>query len=196
MPLPHLIVLATLFSLGFLFYSQNGTNIETKKLILLISLIAFLTFLFIAATYAPSTYIEKSPPAPRTRVISRFILTFGLGSIGVLIGYYFGQIFRWRWLEGLVIIVLLGAYIYGARSILISAEKISLYSERAVMWDERDMLIKQSQQQGVMEVNVRGIDGLPVGGIRDFKEKQGVGFWINQCAARYYGVDGIYATLP
>jgi hypothetical protein len=91
---------------------------------------------------------------------------------------------------------LLGTYAYGARSILISAQKISLYSERAVQWDEREALIKQSKADGVLEVNVRGIDGLPVGGIRDFKEDKGVGFWINQCAARYYGVDNIYATLP
>ena len=196
MPLPQLFVLATLFSLGFLFYSQNGKNIEPRNLLMLFLFIALLTFLSVAATYAPSAYIEKSPPAPRTRIISRFILTLGAGTIALLVGTYFRQLFSWRWLDGLVIIVLLGAYAYGARSILISAEKISLYSERAALWDERDALIQHSKAEGIMEVNVRGIDGLPVGGIRDFKEKRGVGFWINQCAARYYGVDTIYATLP
>lgn len=196
MPLPHLAVSATLFLLGILFYQQNGRKMEGRQLLLLLIFIAFLTFLFVAATYAPSAYIEKSPPAPRTRVISRFILTLGVGLIAALMGMYFRQLLRWRWLEGAAIILLLGTYAYAARSILITAEKISLYSERAAQWDERDMLIQQAQQQGIMEVNVRGIDGLPVGGIRDFKEKRGVGFWINQCAARYYGVDDIYATLP
>lgn len=196
MPLPHLAVLATLFLLGFLFYRQNGRNMEGRQLVLLVLLIAFLTFLFVAATYAPSAYIEKSPPAPRTRVISRFILTLGVGMIALLIGYYFRQLFSWPWLEGFAIILLLVTYAYGARSVLITSEKISLYSGRAAQWDERDALIKQSMDDGIMEVNVRGIDGLPVGGIRDFKEDRGVGFWINQCAARYYGVDGIYATLP
>ncbi|MEO8355743.1 MAG: hypothetical protein ABI621_07500 [Chloroflexota bacterium] len=196
MPLPHLAVSATLFLLGFLFHRHNGRNIERRQLFLLVLFIAFLTFLFVAATYAPSAYIEKSPPAPRTRVISRFILTLGVGMIALLIGYYFGQVFQYRWLEGVAVILLLGAYAYGARSVLITSEKISLYSERAAQWDERDTLIMQSQQQGIREVNVRGIDGLPVGGIRDFKEQRGVGFWINQCAARYYGVDYIYATLP
>lgn len=196
MPLPHLFVLATLFSLGVLFYAQNGKNIDTRNLLLLVLFIALLTFLSVAATYAPSAYIEKSPPAPRTRIISRFILTLGAGTIALLVGYYFRQIFPWRWLDSLVIIVLLGSYAYGARSILISAEKISLYSERAVQWDTRDALIRQSKADGLMEVNVRGIDGLPVGGIRDFKDERGVGFWINVCAARYYGVENIYATLP
>ncbi len=195
-PLPHLVVLTTLFSFGFLFSSKNGWTIQTKQLFLLILFIAFLTFLLVAATYAPSAYIEKSPPAPRTRVISRFILTLGVGTIAFLIGYYFKQTFQWRWLEGATILLLLGSYVYGARSILISAEKISVYSVRAALWDERDALIEQSKAEGVMEVDVRGIDGLPVGGIRDFKEKKGVGFWINQCAARYYGVEDIYATLP
>jgi F0F1-type ATP synthase membrane subunit a len=195
-PLPHLAILGTLFLLGFLFFRQNETNIETKKLLLLVLCIGVLTFLFVAATYAPSAYIEKSPPAPRTRIISRFILTFGIGMIAFLVGYYCRQTFHGRWLEVMAIVLLLMAYVYGARSILISSQKISLYAERAAQWDERDALIQQSKVDGMMEVNVRGIDGLPVGGIRDFKENKGVGFWINQCAARYYGVDNIYATLP
>jgi hypothetical protein len=116
--------------------------------------------------------------------------------IAFLVGYYCKQIFHGRWLEVMAIVLLLMAHVYGARSILISSQKISLYAERAAQWDERDALIQQSKVDGMMEVNVRGIDGLPVGGIRDFKENKGVGFWINQCAARYYGVDNIYATLP
>ena len=40
-----------------------------------------------------------------------------------------------------------------------------------MQWDARDALIRQSRADGLMEVNVRGIDGLPVGGIRDFKEE-------------------------
>jgi hypothetical protein len=194
-PLPQLAFLAIMFLSGFLFYQQSMT-LETRQLFLLVLFITALTFLFVAATYAPSAYIEKSPPAPRTRVLSRFILTFGSGMIALLIGFYFRQIFQVRWLEVAAIILLLGTYAYSARSILISAQKISLYAERAAAWDERDALIQQSKADGILEVNVRGIDGLPVGGIRDFKEKKGVGFWINQCAARYYGVDSIYATLP
>lgn len=196
MPLPHLAVSATLLLLGVLFHVRNGIRLDRRKLLLLLLLIAFLTFLFVAATYAPSAYIEKAPPAQRTRVISRFILTLGLGTISFFIGYYFSQLFQWRWLEGVAILLLLGAYAYGARSVLITSEKIALYAERAAQWDERDTLIKQSVAEGMREINVRGIDGLPVGGIRDFKEKRGAGFWINQCAARYYEVEGIYATLP
>ena len=94
MPLPHLFVLATLFSLGVLFYAQNGKNMDTRNLLLLVLFIALLTFLCVAATYAPSAYIEKSPPAPRTRIISRFILTLGMGTIALLVGYYFRQIFN------------------------------------------------------------------------------------------------------
>lgn len=194
-PFPQLAFLATLLISGFLFY-QQAVKIETRQWVLLILFIAALTFLFVAATYAPSAYIEKAPPAPRTRVLSRFILSLGSGIIALMIGYYFHQIFQGHWLEVVAIVLLLGTYAYAARSILISAQKTSLYAERAAAWDERDAIIQQSKADGVMEVNVRGIDGLPVGGIRDFKEKKGVGFWINQCAARYYGVDNIYATLP
>lgn len=195
MPLPHLAILAMLFLLGFLFF-QGGRKLETKHALLLVLFAAVLTYLFVAATYAPSAYIEKSPPAPRTRVISRFILTLGISTIAFLVGYYVRQFLSMRWLETVAILLLLGTYAYSARSILITTGKIPLYAERAAQWDERDALIQRSKADGVTNVNVRGIDGLPVGGIRDFKEKKGVGFWINQCAARYYGVDNIYATLP
>lgn len=194
-PLPQLAFLAMMFLSGFIFF-QQAAKIETRQLLGLLLLIAVVTFLFVAATYAPSAYIEKAPPAPRTRVLSRFILTFGSGIGALFAGYYVRQFFGARWLEVAAIVLLLGTYAYSGRSILISAQKISLYSERAAAWDERDALILQSKADGIMEVNVRGIDGLSVGGIRDFKEKKGVGFWINQCAARYYGVDNIYATLP
>jgi hypothetical protein len=37
---------------------------------------------------------------------------------------------------------------------------------------------------------VYGIDGAPVGGIRDFVSG-GDGMWINHCAADYYGLEQI-----
>jgi hypothetical protein len=37
-------------------------------------------------------------------------------------------------------------------------------------------------------VDVFGIDGLPVGGIRDFDPKEKNGFWITKCAMNYYDI--------
>ena len=171
-------------------------RIETRTWLGVSVLIAVLTFIFVAGSYSPSVYIERGPPASRTGIISQFIFILGYGLIAFFSGAYFQQYVHWEGLKQILLVMLISCYIYGARSVVFSTEKISLYSERAAVWDERDLQIQQSREQGILEINVRGIDGLPVGGIRDFADTHGPGFWVNKCAARYYRVDAIYATLP
>lgn len=195
-PYPSIIFILTFGLVGFLSNTLEDRRIENKTLILSFLFIGFLTFLFVAASYAPSALIEKAPPAPRTRIISIFILMLGVSAFAGLLGYYLKQIFGWKSLEITALILLLMTYMYDARTVLISAQKISIYAERASIWDERDLQIKQAKEQGILEVHVRAIDGRAVGGIRDFDDGPPGGFWINQCAARYYGVDAIYATGP
>lgn len=51
---------------------------------------------------------------------------------------------------------------------------------------------------GLTNITVHAIEGSPVGGIRDF-DVQGQdkpGYWINTCAARYYGVETIDVIAP
>jgi len=100
------------------------------------------------------------------------------------------------WLEPIALGLLIPGYAYSARTIWISSDKIALYSQRAAVWDERDLIIQQAQKEGLQEVNVRRIDGLPVGGLRDLKDEPGPGYWINIRAERFYGVETIYANIP
>jgi hypothetical protein len=165
-----------------------------RKILFSILVVFGIAFALIAAAYAPSAYIEQVPPAPRTRIIMRFILIAALGINSWLIGYLPRQYLHAKWHNLVALFLLLLCYAYAARSIAVTAEKINIYMQRARIWDERDQVINLARDQGILEIDVRGIDGLPVGGIRDFKAKPGN--WINGCAAKYYGVNEIRATLP
>jgi len=194
--LTHLVIFGTLLTAGTLTFSSTDIRIKTGLWLAVCFLIAILTLVFVAASYSPSIYIEQGPPAPRTGIIPQFIFILGYGLIALISGIYFRQYIHGQRATWLLLAMLLLCYAYSARSVMTSAQKIPLYAERAAAWDERDLQIREAKEQSILEINVRGIDGLPVGGIRDFVDSRGSGFWVNKCAARYYGVDAIYATLP
>ena len=195
-PLPHLAILATYALLGFLLYEALKRPLDARTWIGLIAVLGGITFILIAASYAPSAYIEQVPPATRSRILPRFELILFLSVTALFTGYFLRQYIRAAWLAPAAAVLLVLGYVYTARTIWITSEKIPLYSQRAVVWDERDLIIQQAHEDGLQQVNVRGIDSLPVGGLRDLKEGPGPGYWVNMCAERYYGVETIYADIP
>lgn len=206
-PLPHMVIISTSLLLGYLLYvpeirSQiqklKAQSSKLKAVILIVLIIVAIAFILIAASYAPSAYIEKTPPAPRTRIIPHFILTFALVLIAWIIGYFLRQFFqaKWSYVLALFLLVLVASYsIYTMNRV---AKLFPIYSGRAKLWDQRNAQILTEKDQGVSDIKVYAIDGLPVGGIRDFEVKgQGkAGYWINLCAARYYDVDVIEVVYP
>jgi hypothetical protein len=63
------------------------------------------------------------------------------------------------------------------------------YQKFAIAWDARDAYIKKSVAEGAKDLVVIQLDS--VGGVGEYKEKKS--FWINSCAARYYGLDSLIA---
>ena len=78
---------------------------------------------------------------------------------------------------------------------MLTAQKIPIYAQRTQAWDVRNNDILAAINSGADRVAVTGIDGLPVGGIRDFDPKEKKGFWITKCAMDYYGVK-LLVNLP
>ena len=70
-----------------------------------------------------------------------------------------------------------------------TAENIPVYAQRAQAWDAREREIQAAIANGDEWVYVPGIDGLPVGGIRDFDPQGKTGFWITKCAQNYYDIN-------
>jgi hypothetical protein len=195
-PSTHLSIFGALLFVGALSAPQAEKQPGTRTSFIPVFAIAAITFVVIAAGFAPSVYIEKSLPALRARIIAQFTLILGYGLIAFILGYHLRQRIRWQYTNLVINIVLVLLYAHGVQSIIPNIGKIPLYAERAAVWDQRDLQIRQSKDQGILEIHVRGIDGLPVGGIRDFADSYGPGYWVNNCAIRYYGVEAIYATLP
>ncbi|HEY5729021.1 MAG TPA: hypothetical protein VIS72_03160 [Anaerolineales bacterium] len=195
-PLTHLVIFGTLTMVGALGITRSDNPIKTRTWFFTALSITVLTIIFVSASFSPSVYIELGLPALRTRVIAQFIFILGYGLVAVISGVYFGQFVHRRQLTWIIPIMLILFCVYGVRSVALSGGKATLYAERAAIWDERDLQIRQSKDQGILEIHVRGIDSLPVGGILDFTDKGRPAFWVNNCAIRYYGVEGIYASLP
>ncbi len=87
-------------------------------------------------------------------------------------------------------LVLMGipALIIGARFVV----EYPLMQQRAELWDGRDTQIRQMQAAGETQLIVPAMNSLA--GILELSDYEG--FWVNRCAAMYYGVESIRAVEP
>jgi hypothetical protein len=183
-----LLILMSIFS-GFLFFPSQVKTDKPVKLLLLALLVGILTVFLVAASLAPSAYVESGLPADRTIIVPRFIAVFGFVLEGWLIGLALREMFAAKWLEMLVVVLLLASYAFPLYSLKVTAEKIPVYAQRTREWDIREETIQAAIASGEERVDVFAIDGLPVGGIRDFDPQGKTGFWITKCAQNYYDIN-------
>ncbi|MEP6895794.1 MAG: hypothetical protein ABI986_09325, partial [Chloroflexota bacterium] len=105
------------------------------------------------------------------------------------------EISQAKWAQVGVTLLLLISFAFPIFSIVKLTDLVPIYSQRTQVWDVREAIIQSALKDGVARVTVIGIDGAPVGGIRDFDPKGKKGYWITQCAADYYGIK-LDAVLP
>ena len=181
------IIAMSIFS-GFLFFPSIKSD-KPWKTLLLAALVGIVAVLLVAASLAPSAYVERGTPADRTIIIPRFIAVFGFVVVGWLTGLALRELYIARWLETLAIVLLLASYAYPLYSLTVTAGKIPVYAQRTREWDIRENTIQTAIAHGEERVDVYSIDGLSVGGIRDFDPPEKKGFWITKCAQNYYGLN-------
>jgi hypothetical protein len=189
-----LLLILTSACSGFLFSPALKTG-RPVKILILAALAGLLTVLLVAASLAPSAYVEKGMPADRTIIVPRFIAVSGFVVMGWLGGLALREMFAAKWLEPLVVALLLASYAFPLSTLNVTAEKIPVYASRARAWDAREAVIQAALASGQERAEVFAIDGLPVGGIRDFDPRGKSGFWITRCAIEYYGI-GLRVSLP
>lgn len=198
-PLPFLVVFSLPFTLACLAAPQKWISLEGRRIIMLFLIIGAVTSLLVAASLAPSLYIEGGMPASRTQIIPLFSLICATVAVGWLAGAFVGWKTRVRFTHAAGIFNITGTIIFclgilfTAQTIIDTTGKVTIFKERAAIWDERDSSIWEAVSHGVEEVEVRGIDSQPVGGLHDLKADGK--HWVNHCAARYYGVKSIRASL-
>ncbi len=160
---------------GSCFFHPIKTD-KPLKILLLAALVGLLAVFLVAASFAPSAYVERGLPADRTIIIPRFIAVFGFVVTGWLTGLALREMFTTRWLETLTVLLLLASYAFPVYSLKVTAEKIPVYASRTREWDAREAAIQEAIADGEERADVFAIDGLPVGGIRDFDPQGKTGF--------------------
>jgi len=185
----NLLLIASSLFTGFIFFPSHQTADKPLKILLLVAAIGILGVLMVAASLAPSAYVERGMPAERTIIVPRFIavITFVIG--GYLTGFVLRQMLRGRWLEALAMVLLLASYAFPAYTLSVTADWIPIYAQRTQAWDQREADIQAAIAEGAEHVDVFAIDGYPVGGLRDFDPQGKKGFWITKCAMDYYDIN-------
>jgi hypothetical protein len=185
----HHILIALISALiGFVYPVTGARSYKFDKYILLDVVVVVVTVLLVAASLTPSIYIESGLPAPRTMIIPRFIAVVGFALGGWVTGSGFREILKAQWLQTSAAVLLLISFAFPVYTFVRLSNLVSIYSQRTQAWDAREAIIQQALLADEVRVTVTAIDGLPVGGIRDFDPKEKAGYWITQCAAEYYGI--------
>lgn len=194
LPIPHAIFGTSIFALAAI---SGKSNISMKRAALIIVAAAVVTYLLIAAIQVPSAYFYSATPDPRGQSLSRFMLLAGAGIVAWTAGNWLTGKLSGNWLAIASVIVLLAGFAYTARSISTIYAELPGFIQRAQIWDERDAIIKDAKARGIMLVEVPVIDTAQIH-TRDMFGSKGRGMteFSENCAARYYGVDGLKADQP
>jgi hypothetical protein len=157
----------------------------------LLILIPLGVLLIIALNFAPTAYAQSFPSA-RVRFPALFLLTLMLGTVGGLSGYLFSQVQSLsasRLFRGLALGLLILMFLYPVRAAVRLYNQIPRYRAEAAAWDARDEFIRQAVAEGATDLVVIQLD--TVAGVQEYKGDET--FWVNSCAARYYGLRSLRA---
>ena len=195
LPIPTLISVtmpALLFYVKFSYSSQNLSRETRNRLGFLIIAVLLLTYLLIAANFAPSVY-GQSYPIPRARFAGRMLMTSALMIDGALLGVLAANarmtFFRSIYLHRFAMLALILLVFYPLRGAWRTSTEIPSYQERAAAWDLRDSEIRTLKAQGVQDLVIRF---LPEEKLQDLGDR--TGFRLNRCASIIYGVNSIVAV--
>jgi len=198
--LPTIIGFFLPLGASILFFSnrlpQNTVKVTTVLIRMGLGLV--LGFILLCACFLPSAYIQSSYPGLRALIPARFVMVLIVAISGWLVGQgiviLFQQVFslsRVLWAVTICIIGLTAFYIIWTVPHILSEQ--SKFKRWALLWDERDLVIHTASRQNVKNLEVMQLDHV----IPDVGELNlDPGYWYNQCAAGYYGIDSISANQP
>ena len=184
----HLLIALISALAGFVYPVTGERSFRFNRYVLLDVLVVVITVLLVAASLTPSIYIEKGLPAPRTMIIPRFVAVLGFALGGWVAGSALGEVIKSNEVQALAAVLLLVSLALPAYTIIKASSWIAIYAQRTQTWDLRETVIEDALLAGSARVTVEAIDGLPVGGIRDFDPPGKTGYWITRCAGDYYGI--------
>jgi hypothetical protein len=194
-PVPTLISIVVpvlLFYVKYAYSSQNISKETRNRIGILMFLVLMLTYLLIAAAFAPSAY-GQSYPVPRARFIGRVLMTGALMMEGAFLGVLVAQVklelIQSVYFRSFATLILLLLMLYPLRTAWRTFGEIPFYQHRAVAWDLRESEIKALRAQGEKDLVVRFLSDERMQDLGDHSN-----FRLNRCAAALYRVNSIVAV--
>ncbi len=129
-------------------------------------------------------------PENRVLMLAHSVMVSGMILYGLFLGFIFKDFFIQgsRWKEILLVAVLILS-LYPLRSVNRLWGEVQTAKDRAQQWDQRNGVI--------LDQIALGEDNLKVQAFDSFDQIAELGndssFWVNQCAAQFYGVESITA---
>ena len=203
--LPNILCGLALLAIAYLVYMRQPEQSlhGTYRLPIIRVIVAFIGliiagYILIVCIMAPVAYGESSYPDLRTLIATRWIMVIQISSLGWLAGWILSKWLKARPRTAQLTNVTAMVIILGMGVLAVTAAKniyaqVPQYQRWATYWDMRNEQILQAKQEGETVVQVMEIDHI-IQGVSELKADPF--YWYNVCAARYYGIERIYANQP
>lgn len=190
LPIPTVFTVLVSALLGYHLSHGKVNLFQSNRLVWLVLTTPLSAFILIASICAPTVYGMLAYPEPRALIIARLTLSFALLLLGGMLG-----ILSHRLMDRIInvcfaSILLLGVlWFYPLRAASQVWQQISAAKNWAIAWDEREMEIEKQKSDGLRAISVNALDS--VSGVAELSPDPQ--FWVNRCAAGFYGVESIKA---
>lgn len=192
-PVPFFVYCLIVTAVALLGFQHKDRPVPARRSLLGLILSLVVMFGLIVCSFAPSSYAGLQYPAGRAQMPAHFVLLAGLGAACYWVARAVGRTYLLQRFIGLrlaVLLALTAACFYPLRAVSTIQADLTQLSIRAERWDARSGDIQQAAATGVRDIEVKQVD--VVAGLEDIGPDPN--FWINRCAAVYYGVNSITAS--
>ncbi len=186
-PLPSLVSVVLGFLLAFTFFNGDLKK-QNPRLWWGLILIPLINFILILAIVSPSAY-GQSYPVERVRLPAHYEFTLALMSLGALLALLVKQIRLPGFARAFALLALGALLLYPlwtSKQTLAMAADLRAWSSH---WDRREAYLYDVIEQGQTDIIVPALPGMYSTKELDVRPN----FWVNQCAAQYYGANSISA---
>ncbi len=190
LPIPMSISIFMVWVLTYHLSAHAEKTIPPKIYLPWLVIIPLFIYVLIAAVCAPTAYGMMAYPEARALMIGRFIMVIGAvvwgGTLGIISHLFMDRIVD----TCLMSIIFLGIlWLYPLRISLQLWQELPDYQARATLWDARQADILKAKDGGEKNIRVQALDSIQ--GVYELTND--AQFWVNRCAAQFYGIETIVA---
>jgi hypothetical protein len=162
-------------------------SLPFQRVVINLLIIPILTYLLIVCICAPSMYAESAYPSGRVLGLGVFVLVIAILLWGFLAGLAISRLPRHKTIVSIAGFLLMISLMYPIRAGLLAQLEIADAENYAIQWDARDATIRQAATNGQTSITIPGFPA------RYEVADYGIDptFWVNRCAAAYYGLQEI-----